>query len=930
MKRILKFLLVLCALTVAFGAEAKNPKGTFAVLGDSYSTFKGYIPEGYSYYYWEGTPEWGNEITKVEQCWWYRLGNILKLELKVNSSYSGSTVGYTGYGGRDFKEISFITRAKDIIEAKPDVLFICGGTNDSWSDAPLGEIKYEGRTEEDLYCFLPAFCEMIEMLRTALPEMRIINLCNSELKPEVMDGEREICEHYGAENVQLYNIEKQSGHPTIAGMAEMASQAARQYKSKASFTEAEPIWAENRETESNLTLSFLGEAKGGLFGRKAIVRVAGSTDYRLFINGNFVAHGPCVAAHGFYRMDEYPVRLRPGRNHVAFEVAGYNEPSYYLLNQPSFLEAEVVSGGKVLAATGRDFVAFETGERKADIHRFSFQRPFAEEYTLAETYADWRRGDCYGLSEVALAVQPEKTIIERGVAYPDYRMHDAVSLGDGIWEFGTNSSGFLIADVAVSEPTKLVLKFDELLGEDGHVSTTRLTCKAYVTYNLEPGFYTLETFEPYTMKYVEACVEGGAEVKAVRMRDYTNSDVHGASFESSDPGLNRLFETARETIRQSSLDVFMDTPSRERAGWLCDSFFSSRVAFDLSGNTRLEHNFLENFVLPEKFSDIDEGMLPMCYPSDHWNHNYIPNWAMWFVVELSEYLDRSGDRELVDRARRRVYDLVRYFEPFKNEYGLLENLSHWVFIEWSDAANFVQDVSYPSNMLYAGMLDAVARLYDDPALADEAAALRETIREMSFDGTYFCDNAVREGGRLVRTTNHTEACQYYAFYFDVATPSAYPELFSSLVTEFGPVRTPENNPYPDVPFANAFIGNYLRLEILAREGYTRDVLDNINGFFTKMADLTGTLWENMGTYASCNHGFASHIAHVMLRDGLGIASVDPVARLVTLHFTDNGLSCCSGTYPVGSQSIKLKWTRLDDGSISYKIRLPKGWKSTEI
>ncbi|MCQ2144083.1 MAG: hypothetical protein MJY56_08475, partial [Bacteroidales bacterium] len=830
----------------------------------------------------ETTPEWGVDVSKVEQTWWYRVMDDLGLELLVNSSYSGSTVGYTGYDGKDFKAISFITRAKDVIEARPDVLFICGGTNDSWSNAPLGEIKYEGRSEEDLYSFLPAFCELIEMLTEALPDTRIINICNSELKPEVMDGEREICAHYGVENLQLYNIQKQQGHPSIAGMAEFASQVVRKYRSEASFIEAEPVWAENRETEKNLTLSFLGEAKGGLFGRKAVVRIAASTDHRLYVNKKFVAHGHCVAAHGFYRMDEYPVRLRPGRNHIAFEVAGYNEPSYYLLDQPSFLEAEVVAGDKVLAATGRDIKAYEFGQRRQDIHRFSFQRPFAEEYSYAEGYSCWRHGDTGEAPEVVLAVQPEKKIIERGVAYPDYRIHKASPVSDNVYAFETNSSGFLIADVAVLEPSKLVLKFDELLGEDGPVSTTRLTCAAYVTYNLEPGFYNLETFEPYTMKYVEAEIEGNASIKSVRMRDYCNSDVHAGEFSSSDEGLNRLFETARETLRQSSLDVFMDTPSRERAGWLCDSFFSSRVSFDLSGNTRLEHNFLENFLLPEKFDDIDAGMLPMCYPSDHWNRNYIPNWAMWFVIELEEYLGRSGDRELVDRARRRVYDLIDYFKPYKNEYGLLENLSKWVFVEWSDAANYVQDVSYPSNMLYAGMLDAAARMYGDAELADEARALRQTIREMSFDGTWFCDNAVRNGGVLERTDNHTEACQYYAFYFGAATPELYSELFAKLVNEFGPVRTPGNNPYPDVAFANAFIGNYLRLEILSREGYTKNVLDNINGFFTKMADLTGTLWENMSTNASCNHGFASHIAHVMYRDGLGIASVDPLARKVTL------------------------------------------------
>ena len=29
-------------------------------------------------------------------------------------------------------------------------------------------------------------------------------------------------------------------------------------------------------------------------------------------------------------------------------------------------------------------------------------------------------------------------------------------------------------------------------------------------------------------------------------------------------------------------------------------------------------------------------MLPMCYPSDHNDGVFIPNWAMWFVVQLKD------------------------------------------------------------------------------------------------------------------------------------------------------------------------------------------------------------------------------------------------------------------------------------------------------
>ena len=693
-----------------------------------------------------------------------------------------------------------------------------------------------------------------------------------------------------------------------------------------SFAEAIPVWTQGREKEKNLTLSFREVISAGRV-QNAYIRIAASTDYRLRVNGEFVAHGPSVAAHDFYRVDCYDLKpyLKRGKNLLALEVAGYNESSYYLLNQPSFLQAEVELNGEVVAATGKAFEAYDLGQRKADVERFSFQRPFVEYYTLTPDFDAWAKDLQWQGAAVTLVQQQAKTLLARQVEYPDYKMHKAEAQGDNIYKFACNSTGFLGAKVVVTEPAELKIAFDELLDAEGRVDEERLICKPYVTYNLQPGEYTLESFEPYTMQYAEVKIlSGKAEVQEIFMRDYCNADVHRGLFLSDNESMNFLFETARETYRQNSLDIFMDCPSRERAGWLCDSFFTARTAFDLSGNTKIEKNFLENFLLPERFKDIDEGMLPMCYPSDHWNHNYIPNWAMWFVVELEEYLHRSGDRELVDRAKKRVYDLIDYFKPFINDDGMLEKLSHWVFVEWSAANSYVQDVNYPSNMLYAYMLDVAGRLYNDNALKEQAEKMRATIREQAFDGEYFIDNAKRgKGGKLELTGNHTEVCQYYAFYFGVATPESHPELWARLRDEFGPARK-QTNAYADVPFANAFIGNYLRMELLSREGLSRKILDESVDFYIPMAEQTGTLWENMTSVASCNHGFASHIIRVLNRDVLGVYAISPVEKKVTLRFVDCGLKSCKGSIPVGAESVDVEW-KIENGKIEVALSLPEGY-----
>ena len=694
-----------------------------------------------------------------------------------------------------------------------------------------------------------------------------------------------------------------------------------------SFTKAKPVWAEGRETERNLTLSFREEIKAG-WASEAYIRLTASCDYRLKINSEFVAHGPSVAAHDYYRIDCYDIKphLKWGNNIIALEVAGYNDDSYYLPNQPSFLQAEVELNGEVVAATGSEFEAYDLGQRKQDVREFSFQRPHIEHYTLSPDFEAWTtEKNWHGAEAVTLAEQPAKNLLARGVPHPDYTLHNASQMENGVWKFKCNSTGFLGLKVKVTEPASVRFLFDEILDENSRVNSNRFGCYACLTYELEAGEYTLESFEPYTMQYVEMAVDKGAcELEQVYMRDYCGSHATRATFHSDSESTNALFEAARETHRQNALDIFMDCPSRERAGWLCDSYFSARVAFDLSGYTHIEKNFLENFLLPEEFKHLDKGMLPMCYPSDHPNHNHIPNWAMWFVLELEEYLHRSGDRELVDQAKQRVYDLVDYFKPFLNEDGLLEKLTRWVFVEWSAANSFVQDVNYPSNMLYAKMLEVAGRLYDDPALTAQAEQVRKTIIEQSFDGEFFVDNAHRNAkGKLELTRNRTETCQYYAFYLGTATPESHPELWAKMLDKFGPVRK-TNNEFPEIHESNAFIGNYLRMELLSQAGRAKQILEENSSYYLPMAELTGTLWENMTTSASCNHGFAAHIARVLYRDALGVYDISPAEKNVTIRFNDCGLKHCKGSIPVGEKSVDVEW-KIEGDKMNATVVVPEGW-----
>ena len=702
-----------------------------------------------------------------------------------------------------------------------------------------------------------------------------------------------------------------------------------------SFVKAVPVWAMARQTEKNLTVSFRAVIQNNNLS-EVTLRLAASSNYRAWVNGEFLAHGPCVAAFGYYRIDELDITgmLKTGGNIIAIEVTGYNVDNKYLINQPAFLQAEIVADGKVLATTASQppvlgektqiFEAAALGQRVQDVPLYSSARPHIESYKLPSSHNAWMTDMRADFKTVRLERTDAKRLIARRVKYPDYTIRKyAQALNNGICKFECNSTGFIGAKVRANTPSKVIFTFCELL-TDGDVNYRRVGLSRIV-YELQPGEYALESYEPYTLQYLKVETEGDCSASDFYIRQYVNSDVARSSFSCDDDRINTVFRAAVETYKQNALDIFMDCPSRERGGFLCDSYFTARAAFNLSGNTLIETNFLENFLLPEKFRHIPEGMLPQCYPSDHSNGRFIPNWAMWFVLQLEEYLQRSGDRKMVQELEPKVLALLDYLSKYENEDGLLEKLESFVFVEWSKANEFVQDVNYPTNMLYAKTLEVVAKLYNKPALAAKAARIHQTVRTQSFDGTFFIDNANRENGQIVpQKNNRTETCQYYAFFMGTATPETHPTLWKILLDKFGPKRAIADA-YPDIYPSNAFIGYFLRLEILSRYGHIRQMLNESIDFYLYMANLTGTLWEYNDAKMSLNHGFASHVAHMFYRDVLGINRIDPINKQLDVVFNDTDVKICNGAVPVGEQLISMKWEKKGK-KLQYTLSVPEGYQ----
>ena len=608
-------------------------------------------------------------------------------------------------------------------------------------------------------------------------------------------------------------------------------------------------------------------------------------NYQIFFDGKFVAYGPERTAAGYSRKK---VIACGGVSFIEIKVIAHGVPVYMCDYQLPFFGVELYSGD-VLVYASDDFACRVDLRRDPKTCRYSCQRGFVEKQSLApEQYADepiyavespvilggigdtatyqtlaferLSEGDFGGFDMVR---KPWWEDLPRfSVPEENYNIaRDFLPAKEGYKEIllalPCVKTGFLSVDVQSAGDGEFFIVFDEIL-HDGQWNFRRSECNDLFIYQCVAGAHHHITAEPYTLKYIKVIYKGDMQITPSLIL-YENACLPSVSYEG-DARIDAILQAAKNTYAQNAVDLFTDCAGRERAGWLCDSYFTAKAERFFTGENKIEKNFLENFLLAET-EELPKGMLPMCFPSQHRQDSFIPNWAMWYIVELRDYLARTQDRGFIDRAKEKVYGVVRYLEEFKNEYGLLENLQSWIFVEHSiaNSKDYVKGINFPSNMLYSAMLKCVGELYADERLLAESEQVKAQVLKHSFNGQFFVDNAEMVDGKILPFADHiSETCQYYALFFHITQDA---DFGAFIKANFGPKR---RDGFDHVHPSNVFIGYYLRLLWLYEQKEYAMILDESIGYFYGMSQKTGTLWEHDNPRASCNHGFASAIAWLIL------------------------------------------------------------------
>lgn len=229
----------------------------FSVLGDSISTFAGYVPSGNGVWY-NGN---NNGVSSVNDIWWKKLTDALEASLLVNDAWSGSRVTTTD-GDASAGCMARCTRLHSG-NVNPDVIIVYLGINDFNNGVALGTYDGTGDFPTVTTTFREAYAIMLNRILANYPKAELwvctLPYCertgenlfpesnsNGDLLATWNGAIRELADLFGVkvlehakcgltyQNMDLYMGDHSAGdglHPNAAGHSLIANNAIRQMDS---------------------------------------------------------------------------------------------------------------------------------------------------------------------------------------------------------------------------------------------------------------------------------------------------------------------------------------------------------------------------------------------------------------------------------------------------------------------------------------------------------------------------------------------------------------------------------------------------------------------------------------------------------------------------------------------------------------------------
>ena len=385
--------------------------------------------------------------------------------------------------------------------------------------------------------------------------------------------------------------------------------------------------------------------------------------------------------------------------------------------------------------------------------------------------------------------------------------------------------------------------------------------------------------------------------KSIRVEGIYYPVDYAGHFQSSDPLLNRIWETGAYTAHLCMQDGIWDAIKRDRGRWAGDLDVAGRVISTVFADKQLIEDTLRGLV--------PEGSGPVSAI------NGIPGYsAQWIAGLYSLYL-HSGDKDYLASQRDNLIRILAGMDATLDSTGLLApNQREWLFVDWAPNLNGRSpEARVGTQLQYIRAYNDAVRLFtwlDDAAnkakyearLHNSITAAQSTFRN-SETGTYGTTWQVNSLATLT-----------------IADPKD-PAIWNNILS-----HVKQDTPTDQIitPYFNSYV-----LDAMAALGHRPQALDWMRQYWGGMlAEDATSFWEGYdlrwpksnphlslqadntsGYFVSLAHGWSSGPTAWLAENILGITPNQPGYSTVDIHPDLLDLAWAYGTVPTPHGLIKI-------------------------
>ena len=494
-----------------------------------------------------------------------------------------------------------------------------------------------------------------------------------------------------------------------------------------------------------------------------------------------------------------------------------------------------------------------------------------------------------------------------------------------VFDFGGTVTGRPTFDVTAPVGAIIDVGCSERL-QDDHIEPREhsfLTSENVDRVITRAGRQQWERFEWTGFRYLQLTLRNASAPLVVHnvALNFTSYPVEArGAFACSDELLTRIWQAGANTLQLCMHDGFEDCPQREQRQFLGDAYVEMLTNFVTFGDPYLAAKFLRQAMQSQR----PDGMTQVATPSDFAaaNNMTITDFCLYWLMAIRAYVRYTGDVAIVSELYPGIEKALAWFEHHLDNDGLLNNLPHWLFVDW--AAVDKQGQSTVINAQYVHTLEMcaeLAELYGLPARAatwrDRAAQVKAAINQHLWDearGVYV--DARLDGVPSRRTSQHANGiCLAYGLVPPerVATVVAAitdPARVKLTPTGMGMGAGAEPLPFDeeqDLTLTQPFFAHHVHRGLI-EAGRLDAVLTNIRERWGAMlAEGSATIWELWHPWASQCHAWATTPTFDLSSYVLGVTPLADGFAQVQIAPQTGDLAWARGRVPTPQGEIEVAW-----------------------